>query len=87
MSETTAIEATSLFRSLAANFPGIEIWPEEEFDQGGWSYFWIISRSEGVVRNLAYVRRKANQLPRRTYDDAGEDLWVDTGWGRTGLPS
>jgi hypothetical protein len=72
-----AVEASSLFRGLAAANPGVEVWPDEEFAEGGWSYAWIVSRSgEGAVRNLAYVRLQGGRLERRTYDDSGDDLWV-----------
>ena len=71
------VEASSLFRSLAAQNPDIEVWADEGFTEGGFVYFWIVSwMSEGVIRNLAYVRTKEGQLQRRTYDADGEDLWV-----------
>jgi hypothetical protein len=71
------LEASSLFRQLAGAHPSVEIWPDEAFTEGGWSYAWIVSRTgEGNVRTLAYLRLRAGQLQRRTYDEAGDDLWV-----------
>jgi hypothetical protein len=71
-----AVETSSLCRRLAAAHPGVEVWPDEGFTEGGWSYAWIVSRSgEGIVRNLAYVRLRGDQFQHRTYDDTGDDLW------------
>jgi hypothetical protein len=70
------VEATFLFRRLAGAHPGVEVWPDEEYTEGGWSYASIVSRFDGNVRILAYVRLRPGQLQRRTYDKAGDDLWV-----------
>ena len=71
------VQASDLFRSLAASHPAVEVWPDEGFTEGGWSYFWIVSRFEkGSVRNLAYVRLRDGELQRRIYDAAGDNLWV-----------
>ncbi len=70
------VESSSLFRRLAGAHPGVEVWPDDESTEDGWSYAWIVSRFDGDVRILAYVRLRPGQLQRRTYDDAGDDLWV-----------
>ena len=73
------IQASSLFREMAAAHPGVEVWPDDGFTEGGWSYAWIVSRfGEGNVRKLTYVRVQAGQLQCRKYDEAGDDLWVAT---------
>jgi hypothetical protein len=77
MPDAPAVQATALFRYLAAAHPGVETWPDEEFAEGGWAYFWIVSRVDGTVRTLAYVRLKAGKLQKRAYDEKGEDWWVD----------
>jgi hypothetical protein len=74
---TELIEATALFRSLAVHHPAVEVWPDDTFAEGGWAYFWIVSRTEGTVRCLTYVRRKGIQFQQRAYDTQGEELWVD----------
>jgi hypothetical protein len=71
------VRASALFRLLAAQHPCVEVWADYGFTGDRWSYFWIVSRfGEGNVRNLAYVRLQEGQLQRRTYDDAGDELWV-----------
>jgi hypothetical protein len=71
------VEASTLYRQLTAAHPGVEVWPDEGFSGEGWSYAWIVSRcGGGTVRNLTYVRLRGDQLQRRTYDDAGDDLWL-----------
>jgi hypothetical protein len=71
------VESSTLFRELATAHPGVEAWLDEGFTEGDWSYAWIVSRfGEGQVRNLVYVRLRGEQLQRRTYDEAGDDLWV-----------
>jgi hypothetical protein len=73
------VQASSLFQSLATAHPGIEVWPDEEYAEGGWEYFWIVSRGKHSVQTLAYIRWKAGQLQKRIYDEGGEELWVDAG--------
>ena len=74
------VQASSLFRSLLAVHPGAEVWADADCAAGGWAYFWIVSRfGQGNVRNLAYVRVQGDQLQRRGYDGAGEELWVAAG--------
>ncbi len=70
------IETSSLFCDLSARHSNVECWADEEFTEGGWLYFWIVSRlGDGSVRNLAYVRAKGNELQKRIYDEAGDDVW------------
>ena len=77
MEGVTTVEASALFRELAASHPGVEVWPDDGFTEGGWSYVWVVSRfGEGNARNLAYVRVRSGLLQRRTYDEAGDDLWL-----------
>lgn len=67
------VQGTKLFASLAEKHPAVEVWADEEFTDGGWSYFWIVSRfGEGSVRNLAYVRLRGNETQKRTYDASGD---------------
>jgi hypothetical protein len=72
-----SVQASALFRSLAAQHPGVEVWPDDEANAGKWSYFWLVSRpGDGSARNLAYVRLGGGQLQRRGYDAAGDDEWL-----------
>jgi hypothetical protein len=72
------VTASALFQSFSATHPDVEVWDDADFHEGGWDYFWIVSRfGEGSVRNLAYVRVRGDRFQRRTYDAAGDDLWVD----------
>jgi len=73
-----AIQASALFQSLATCHPNVEVWPDQEFSEGGWEYFWIVALTDGIARNLAYMRSKAGHLQRRKYDANGDDLWIDT---------
>lgn len=78
MEDVRIVEASALFHQLAADHPGVEVWPDEGFTEGGWSYVSIVSRfGEGSVRILAYVRVREGILQRRTYDEAGDDLWLE----------
>ena len=71
------VRRAALFRSLAAQHPAVDVWADAGYTEGGWSYFWIVSEfAPGSVRNLAYVRLQGGRLERRTYDEAGDDLWV-----------
>ena len=72
------IEESNLFRNLANEHPGVEVWEDAEFHDGGFDYFWVCSRVGGLVRNLAYVRLKARIFEKRTYDENGDDLWIPT---------
>ena len=71
------IRQSTLFRLLATEHPGIDVWPDEGNTEGDWSYFWIVSKfAPDSVRNLVYVRLQSGRLERRTYDEAGEDFWL-----------
>lgn len=73
------VQRSTLFQSLAATHPCVDVWEDSGYNEGGWSYFWIISRFEpGSIRNLAYVRLQGSRLERRTYDLSGDDLWLPT---------
>ena len=72
-----AVRASALFQALAAQYPGVEVWPDAGADGGGWSYFWVVSRpGDGSARNIAYVRAGSAQFQRRGYDAAGDDEWL-----------
>src|SRR5262249_44840624 len=72
-----AVERSALFQSLAGENPDVEVWADEEVNESGCRYFWIVSRSsEGSFRMLAYVRLRHGQLQRRTYDQEGDELWL-----------
>lgn len=77
MAEVAPIQASAIFRGLAAQHPNVEVWPDDGFAEGGYSFFWIVSKEKGAVRNLAYVRWKPGVLEKRTYDESGDDLWVN----------
>ena len=71
------VQASALFQLLAAQHPGVEVWPDAGADGGGWAYFWVVSRpGDGSARNLAYVRAGGGRLQRRGYDAAGDDEWL-----------
>ncbi|MBC7818566.1 MAG: hypothetical protein IAG10_16890 [Planctomycetaceae bacterium] len=79
MEATDLVEASELFLELSGTNPGVEVWLDEGFTDGGWTYFWIVSRfGEAAIHNLAYVRLRNGQFQRRTYDESGDDLWVDS---------
>jgi hypothetical protein len=72
-----AVQTSALFRSLVAQHPGVEVWPDPDAPDASSAYFSVVSRlGEGNVRILAYVRVRAARLERRTYDQAGDDLWL-----------
>jgi hypothetical protein len=70
------VESSNLTRGFAKSHPGVEVWPDADFHEGGFDYFWICSKVGGVVRNLAYVRVKPGSFEKRTYDQNGDNLWV-----------
>jgi hypothetical protein len=70
------VRQSALFRTLGAGHQGVNVWEDEGYRKGGWSYYWIISEEPGTIRNLAYVRHRAGRIERRTYGAAGDDLWV-----------
>jgi hypothetical protein len=75
---TKAVRTSALFQSFAASHPNVEVWPDREFSEGGWEYFWIVALTDGTARHLAYTRWKANRLQHRTYDSKGDDVWTDS---------
>ena len=58
--------------------PRLEVWPDPNFDEGGWDYFWIMSDIGTAWKTLVYVRAKGVLIEKRTYDENGDDLWVVT---------
>jgi hypothetical protein len=72
------VRASTIFRSLDAHHPGVEVWPDPDAPVEGGAYFWVVSSfGEGNVRILAYVRvRHDGQLERRTYNASGDDAWM-----------
>ena len=71
------VQQSAVFRSLAVEHPGVNVWADDENKEGGWSYFWIVSEfAPGSVRNLVYVRIHCGQFQQRVYDEAGDDLWL-----------
>lgn len=73
------VRQSKLFQSFAAEHSVVEVWPDTGYTEGGWAYFWIVDVfAPGAVHNLAYVRPREGRLERRTYDAAGDDLWVPT---------
>jgi hypothetical protein len=69
------IENSSIYHTIANGRNDIEIW-NDEYIEDGWSYWNVVTRNAGVVKKLAYLRIKDNQIQKRTYDDQGDDLWV-----------
>ncbi|MEJ2612576.1 MAG: hypothetical protein P8179_21580 [Candidatus Thiodiazotropha sp.] len=69
------IKDSEVYKEIAYGRNDIEIW-DDDYIEDGWAYWNIVSSNEGVVRKLAYLRIKENQLQKRTYDDKGDDLWV-----------
>lgn len=70
------VEASNLTRTYAQSHLAVEVWPDAEFHESGFDYFWICSNVSGTIRNLAYVRVKPGSFEKRTYNQAGDDLWV-----------
>lgn len=71
-----AVEASALAHELRASHRSVEVWPDAEFHEGGYDYFWICSNLAGTVRNLAYVRVKLGSFEKRTYDRNGDEQWI-----------
>ena len=69
------IKSSTTYQEITADIDDIEIW-NDNYVEDGWVYWNIVSRNAGVVRKLAYLRIKDNQIQKRTYDDQGDDLWV-----------
>jgi hypothetical protein len=71
-----AIENSNLYRSFARGRTDVEIW-DDNHSEDGWAYFSVVAFSRGEARKLAYVRVKGGRIQKRTYDNNGDDLWVD----------
>ena len=72
-----AVQKSVLFRSLTAQHPGVEVWPDPDAPDAGAFYCTVVSRfGDGNVRILAYVRVSGGQLEHRSFDEAGDDLWL-----------
>jgi hypothetical protein len=69
------IKNTETYQEIAVGRDDIEIW-DDDYVEDGWAYWNIVSRSAGVVKKIAYLRIKDNQIQKRIYDDQGDDLWV-----------
>jgi hypothetical protein len=70
------IRSSELFQRFSSEGGALEIWPDPDFSEGGFAYFWIVSKSPEAVRNLAYVRCVPGEMQHRTYDKDGDDLWI-----------
>jgi hypothetical protein len=71
------IRTSAMFQSFAAEHPGVDLWEHEGYNEDGWTYYSIVSKfAQGSVRILAYVRLQDEKFERRTYDEAGDDLWL-----------
>ncbi len=71
-----AIESTRLYRSLAEGRTDVEIW-DDDYSEDGWAYFSIVAFNQETARKLAYVRVQGGCIQKRTYDENGDDQWVD----------
>jgi hypothetical protein len=71
------VEASQVVAAYAATYPNVEVWPDD-YIEDGWEYFSVMSIDRPVHRKLAYVRVKNGCIERRTYDSAGDDLWLAT---------
>ena len=71
------VEASQVVAAYAAAHPNVEVWPDD-YIEDGWEYFSVMSIDPPVHRKLAYLRVKNGRIERRTYDSAGDDLWLAT---------
>lgn len=69
------IKQSKIFQEISSKNDDIEIW-DDAYVEDGWAYWNVVSNKSGIVRKLAYLRIKGNQIQKRTYDDEGDDLWV-----------
>lgn len=76
MTDITTIKATAIFLSLSAKYPSADVWPDKDFNEGGYAYYWAVGLSENTTKILSYFRCKNGQCEQRTYDQDGNDLWV-----------
>ncbi|OAJ48472.1 hypothetical protein [Pseudomonas marginalis] len=79
MSDIPMIKSTEVFSRLSAFHPSIEVWPDIEFSNDGYAYYWLVAHSDGAIRILSYVRCKGGGCEQRTYDVEGDDLWIPAG--------
>jgi hypothetical protein len=71
------VRATDLFRAVAEACPGVEVWPDPEHHEDDAEYCWVMSRDEGNVTNLAYLRRQGRSLQLQIENRDGERRWLD----------
>jgi hypothetical protein len=72
-----SIQNSDIYRSLCKGRTDVEIW-DDNYEEAGWAYYSIVAHSQGTARKLAYVRLNGERIQKRTYDNNGDDLWVDT---------
>ena len=76
MTDFETIRASEAFARLTANQASVDIWPDKEFSEGDFSYYWAMANDEGAVRMLGYFRCKGTMCEHRAYDANGDDLWL-----------
>ena len=76
MADIAIIKATAIFLSLSSSYPSAEVWPDKDFNEGGYSYYWAVGQSGNITKILSYFRCKGGQCEQRTYGPDGNDLWV-----------
>jgi hypothetical protein len=69
------VQASRLLVDLSTSHPNVEVWPDEYVEEG-WEYFSVMSVERPIHRKVGYVRVKGERIERRTYDSAGDDLWI-----------
>ncbi len=69
------IRKSKIFQHISSENDDVEIW-DDAYVEDGWAYWNVVSNNSGIVRKLAYLRIKDNQIQKRTYDDEGDDLWL-----------
>lgn len=58
---------------LESENPAVDVWAESDAEDDGWSSFWIVSEfAPGSIRELAYPRKRHQEIGKRGYDQAGE---------------
>ncbi|QDU20575.1 hypothetical protein [Urbifossiella limnaea] len=75
MSAEEAVRATVAFNQLVEVHPAVEVWSDDGQAEGGYSYFWVVTRDGTAVRQLAYFRCRTGGVERRSYDESGDDHW------------
>lgn len=72
------LRETELFRAVAEQYPGVEIWPDPNAPDDGCDYAWIMSVEGKSATNLGYFRLQGDdslQLKIKNRDD--ETRWLD----------